>query len=159
PIQLEQSIVAYNTAAGSPANCMNLAGPFSPNADHYSIESANTCGLHTDASHLSLINTDPLLAPLGANGGQTRTLGLYDQGPAGDGLPRHPSGSCSQAEGVDQRDVARPAAPAGLCDVGAFEGTVGPAPSNPGNGGSSTTTTPTTTPQVCSVSTKVAVTA
>ena len=132
-VTLGESIIAGNTASGAPANCGSTAGPFSTNigtAGVYSIENANTCALNT-ATGNSLINTNPLLAPLADNTGPTRTRGLYDGSPALDFIPRSPSDFCSQAQGFDQREVARPAAPNGLCDAGAFEGSVGPAPQNP----------------------------
>ncbi len=118
------SIVAGNTAAGAPSNCV---GPGNVQGSD-SIESANSCGL-TGASNKP--NTDPLLAPLATNSGglrTTRTHGLYDTSPAVN-MVAPVGGECAGLSS-DQRNVTRPAGPG--CDAGAFEGTVGPKPATPG---------------------------
>ncbi len=119
------SIVAGNTAAGSPSNC---AGPgnFQGSA---SIESTNTCGF----TGTSMVNTDPQIAPLATYpGGEltTRTHGLYDTSPAANFFAAS-LGSCSGYT-LDQRYAPRPAGSG--CDVGAHEGTVGANPNPPGGG-------------------------
>ena len=130
-------IVSGNTAAGAASNC---SGPGDFQTLGNNIDSGSSCldaPLGTD-----LVNTDPLLAPLALNGGGrliSRTMGLYDSSPA---LNRIPPGSCSGAGGRDQRFVARPVGT--NCDVGAFEGSVGPAPVT--GGGGTPSATPSTTP-------------
>ncbi len=118
------SILAGNTAAGTPSNC---AGTTTVTDLGWNIESADTCGFTTGTPYFDLINTDPLLAPLAANGATTRTHGLYDASPAID------HADCDLSEGEDQRFVPRPSEFSGVfgCDVGAFEGSVGPVPPPP----------------------------
>jgi hypothetical protein len=128
-VYLAGTILGSNTAAGAASNC---SGPGTITDLGYNLESANSCQLNPAGPAFSLINTDPLLAPLAANGGPTRTHGLYNESLAVNRIPRTPSDTwCQLTQNVDQRGVARPAAPTGLCDVGAFEGTVGPAPQSP----------------------------
>jgi predicted outer membrane repeat protein len=139
-------------AGNSPVNCAEVNpgdGIFTVVSEGYNIESADTCSLDSGGARiglgLDLINTDPLLAPLSVSTAPgavqtTRTYGLYDTSPALNKIPRTPDDDwCNfgNTDNVDQRNVARPAAPDGLCDVGAFEGSVGPKP---------TTTPPATTP-------------
>jgi CSLREA domain-containing protein len=141
-------------SGNAPVNCAEVAPgdmAFVATTDGYNLESANTCGLSPLAN--DLLNTDPLLAPLATNAGPdqtTRTHGLYDTSPALNRIPRAPDLWCTigNTNGIDQRGVARPGAPAGLCDVGAFEGSVGPVPTTPAVTPPATTplTTPTTTP-------------
>ena len=122
------SIVAGNTAAGAASNCAG-AGDFGSTG--YNIDSGSSC---FSPSGTDLVNTNPLLAPLAANPGQaplvTLTHGLYDESPAVNRIPD--DGSCDFASSSrDQRFVPRTD---GFCDVGAFEGTVGPAPVSGGGG-------------------------
>ena len=130
---LNATILAGNTAAGVPASCGGPAGGLYPNAN-YNVASDSSCPL---AGTGNLLGTDPLLAPLGAYGGPTRTLGLYDTSPA---IDRVPMASCPIVSPVDQRSQQRPVGAA--CDAGAFEGSVGPVPAAPAGGG-----TPSTTPK------------
>jgi predicted outer membrane repeat protein len=125
-VQSNSSLLAGNLAGGSPNNC---AHPMTNSTRN--IEDADTCGLPPADN---LLNTDPLLGPLAANGGPTMTRALLPGSPAldfGQGCPA-----------VDQRNVARPQGPA--CDSGAFElvvnaspnpnPTVGPGPGPVGGG-------------------------
>ena len=126
-----------NTAAGQPANCV-LETPTEFGGGGGSIESGPL------ACFPSSTIADPLLAALSYNaiGDQTtRTHGLYDGSPALDLRPALFCDNASDAEGVDQRGIARPAGT--LCDAGAFEGSVGPAPSAtpPASTPAATTTT------------------
>jgi CSLREA domain-containing protein len=134
-VYIGQSIVAGNTAGGAPSNCV---GPGNFQSQGYNIESTNSCGFSSGSN--DLVNTDPMLAPLNANpasasvglfGGPpppgqltTKTRALYVGSPAINRIPRTPTDKCSTAQGHDQRFVLRPAAPNGLCDVGAFEGSI-----------------------------------
>src|SRR5205807_2031620 len=101
------TILAANSAP-SGANCATTGGGVLASAGH-NIESANTCGLGPS----DRTGTDPLLGPLDANGGPTRTLALLAGSPAIDG------GDASRCDAVDQRRVARPKGAA--CDIGAYE--------------------------------------
>ena len=131
-VYLNATVLAGNTAAGVPASCGGPAGLY-PNAN-FNVASDSSCPL---AGTANLLGTDPLLAPLAANGGPTRTMGLYDTSPA---IDRVPMGSCPIVSPVDQRSQPRPLG--GACDAGAFEGSVGPVPTPP-SGGGSTSPTPT----------------
>jgi CSLREA domain-containing protein len=82
----------------------------------HNIDGGMTCGL---AGTGDLSSTNPLLAPLGDNGGPTLTHGLLAGSPA---LDAADPAECPDA---DQRGVARPIG--ANCDIGAFEGTVGSA--------------------------------
>jgi hypothetical protein len=118
------TILAGNTAAGVPSSCGGPAGLYFPN---YSVASDSSCPLTGTAN---LLGTDPLVAPLAANGGPTRTMGLYDTSPAIDHVPTM---NCTMFPMmIDQRSQPRPLG--GACDAGAFEGSVGPVP--PPAGGS-----------------------
>jgi CSLREA domain-containing protein len=119
-VLLDGVILSGNRTSQGPSNC----SPLTPAAEgtNPNLESANTCGLDPNAG--SLIDTDPLLAPLAENGGPTPTRGLYPGSPAiGRAL------DCS-AVPADQRGAPR--ATSG-CDLGAFEGTV-PLPAPPAAG-------------------------
>lgn len=106
-VQISNSIIAGRTTEG---NC------FQPlTSDGYNIDSAiggtaNTCGL---ARSTDLINTDPLLLPLTANGGATLTRAL---GPASLAVNSADLATCNS---TDQRGVVRPQG--AQCDRGAFE--------------------------------------
>jgi CSLREA domain-containing protein len=134
-VYIGQSIVANNKAGGASSNC---AGPGNFQSAGYNIESTDSCGFDTTPPTTDLVNTNPQLAPLSAYpasalapfGGApppgqltTKTRALYVGSPAIDRIPRDPD-SCVSAQSHDQRFVLRPAAPAGLCDVGAFEGSI-----------------------------------
>jgi CSLREA domain-containing protein len=131
------SIVSKNTAAGSPSNC---AGPGQFISLGYNLDSGSSC--FNPAQSTDLVNNNPLLAPLDAyTGGKltTRTQGLYDGSPALDRIPRTPTDQCdinndaNHTNDVDQRYVTRDVPPA-LCDIGAFEGSLGAAPDSDGDG-------------------------
>ena len=113
-VQVSNSIIAGRTTEG---NC------FQPlTSDGFNIDSAiggttNTCGL---AGTNDLINTDPLLLPLTANGGGTLTRALDPASPAVN------SADPAMCSGADQRGVVRPQG--AQCDRGAFELQNPPAP-------------------------------
>lgn len=68
-----------------------------------------------------LLNVDPLLGPLQANGGRTHTMQLLTGSPA---IGLAPAAECQYPSGIvltrDQRDEPRPGG-TGLCDAGAFQ--------------------------------------
>jgi CSLREA domain-containing protein len=132
------TILSGNTSAGAALNC---SGPGNFDTLGHNIDSGASCLVPPGSG--DLVNTNALLAPLSYNatGSQTsRTYGLFDSSPA---LNLVPTINCTGASGVDQRGVTRPAG--GACDAGAFEGSVGPAPTPP-SGGPPSTTPATTTP-------------
>lgn len=120
---LLNSIVANNAYTGtSPAVVQNCGGKGEgdPAARFYSmghnIEDGNTCGLHGAADQ---INVNPMLGPLGNNGGPTPTMALMAGSPAVDagdssGCPNEDQrGHLGHADGNLDGTFA--------CDVGAFE--------------------------------------
>jgi CSLREA domain-containing protein len=132
PVTLEGVILAGNRTTDGVSNC-NDASAIEGAAPN--LESDDTCGL--DSGSGSLIDSDPLLAPLAANGGPTATAGLYPGSPA-----RDAAGACGLA--LDQRGEPRDD---GDCDLGAFEGTVPfPPPPPPPAGGATTPIQPVQTP-------------
>jgi CSLREA domain-containing protein len=123
------TILAGNSAGGVLSNC---SGPGDFQTSGYNLDSGNSCHLSTASPKFDLINTNPLIGTPKINTGgvqTTETVGLYAGSPALDYVPRTPSDECDinvfSPNEVDQRYVARPAAPAGLCDIGAFEGSLG----------------------------------
>ena len=107
-ITVQNSIVSSGSG-----NCLGAVTSAGHNMD-----GGDTCGFHAAGD---LVNTDPLLDPLGANGGPTLTHAERAGSPAID------NGDPSACPATDQRGVARPAGPA--CDMGAFE-TANPAPTS-----------------------------
>jgi hypothetical protein len=113
-INLVATILANNTgvhADNSDGNC--LVGALSDGG--YNISSDGSCQF---SSPSSLAGTDPMLGPLGDNGGPTQTMALLAGSPAVNLIPPGTIG-CGTAIAVDQRGVARPAGTG--CDVGAYE--------------------------------------
>ena len=100
---IRSSIIAYHAAG-------NCTGPITPSSFGYNVESENTCALIEPSD---LVNTDPLLAPLASNGGNSLTHLLNPGSPAID------SGDPSKCTALDQRGVTRPQG--GGCDRGAVE--------------------------------------
>lgn len=106
------TIIAGNTAGGTPADCGTVV----------TVTSANNIGgdascMFTDPG--SKQSTNPLLGPLADNGGQTDTMALTAGSPAID------AGTSVGCPPTDQRGVPRPQGTA--CDIGAFELPVVPA--------------------------------
>ena len=85
-----------------------------------------------------IVNPDPVLGGIGANGGPTPTIPLLMSSPAtNSGNPLAPGAAFPLCPTTDQRGLPRGGG-AGACDIGAFE--VQPTPPTPPGGG---TTTPT----------------
>ncbi|MDW8396424.1 MAG: choice-of-anchor Q domain-containing protein, partial [Anaerolineae bacterium] len=98
-VAVSGTLLAYNTPSNCTAAVVNNGG---------SLSSDSTCGVGT-------LNTNPLLAPLAFNGGQTLNHALLPGSPALD-----QTGNCnSYTVFDDQRGVLRPQGTA--CDIGAFE--------------------------------------
>jgi hypothetical protein len=81
----------------------------------YNLESSSSCGLTMTTS---LANTNPLLLPLAANGGDTETHALAESSPALNTIPLGANG-CGTLFVTDQRGDLRPSH--GRCDMGSFE--------------------------------------
>lgn len=106
PLHLRDTILAANlhNPSGAIANCV---GGVSTSSE--SLEDANTCGL---VGAGDLPNTDPMIGPLGLNGGLTQTHPLLAGSPAIDA-----AGFSSESR--DQRGFPRPIFEA--ADIGAYE--------------------------------------
>lgn len=74
---------------------------------------ANTNNLIEDGSCSPAFSGDPLLGPLGWNGGSTQTFALLAGSPAID------TGDAASCPATDQRGIARPQG--AQCDIGAYE--------------------------------------
>jgi hypothetical protein len=127
-VNLTNSIVAHNKGG----DCGGTLASNLPTDGGYNVDSDGSCGL--DSAKGSLPATDPLLGPLAANGGPTKTHALRSNSPAIDAVPLDAKGQCVVALGsqpdplkidTDQRGVARPQDGNGdgqaRCDIGAFE--------------------------------------
>ena len=105
-LALKNTIVSNS---GPEGNCgFNL--PAFMNSAGYNLDSGSTCGL---AATGDITNTDPLLRPLGDNGGSTPTQALSPISPAID------HGTNTGCPATDQRGVSRPQNLS--CDIGAYE--------------------------------------
>jgi CSLREA domain-containing protein len=104
-IALQSTIVANSEADG---NCFNSDGLVTSSG--HNLDSGSTCGFGSPGD---LTVTDPLLAPLHGNGGQTLTHALLPGSPAIDRADR------LQCPPMDQRGVSRPQGSS--CDIGAYE--------------------------------------
>jgi hypothetical protein len=98
------SVIAGNSADSDP----NCAQPLLSGG--YNVEDRNECGLSGTGD---ATNADPLLEPLGAYGGPTRTRPPRAASPAIDRVP------VTACQPQDQRGVGRPQGPA--CEAGAVE--------------------------------------
>jgi hypothetical protein len=116
-VRFVNSIVADNSAPGTPNTdgCSIGGGTFTSLG--YNLEDGDTCNL---SEPTDIINTDPMLEQLGDNGGETETHALPDDSPAAD------QGSCPGVS-ADQRGMPRPVDLPGVpdaddgCDIGAYE--------------------------------------
>jgi uncharacterized repeat protein (TIGR01451 family)/CSLREA domain-containing protein len=113
-LAVTNTIVAGNTGPAGASDCAPVA---TVTSDH-NISSDASC-MFTDAG--SKQNTNPMLAGLANNGGETDTLALQPGSPAID------AGTNAGCPAADQRGVPRPQG--GACDIGAFE--LVPAPPGP----------------------------
>ena len=101
------------------------------------VASSSAAGNGTIAG--SPLTSDPTLAPLAANGGDTPTMAITNTSPA------YNASGATCAPATDQRGITRPQF--GACDIGAFELDTLPPPPGGGSGGDSggTTTSPSPT--------------
>lgn len=113
---ISNSILARNTVADELAS--ECSGPVNSRGFNLVQVSSPGCGLSDFPSTSDIVDVDPLLEPLGNNGGLTDTHALGLESPAID------TGSPSTCEETDQRGVPR------NCDIGAFE--LGVLPPDPG---------------------------
>ncbi len=113
--RLVNTVVAGNAGGGC------AVSPPEVESGGHNLEDGDTCQL---AAPTDLVNTDPRLGALLANGGTTRTHALLPGSPA---IDSGDDAACAVPPigGVDQRGVARPQGSA--CDRGAYEATWAPA--------------------------------
>jgi hypothetical protein len=105
-LSLLNTIVAEGVASTAVTDNCALA---EQSRGHNLESTVDACGLDQPAD---LVDEDPLLGPLAANGGLTDTMALLTASPAIDAG----SSTCPK---TDQRGVSRPQGPA--CDIGAYE--------------------------------------
>ncbi|WP_431683038.1 choice-of-anchor Q domain-containing protein [Kitasatospora sp. KL5] len=105
-LALHNTVVARNTVGQAPADCKIVFAGVESRGNN--LDSSNSCRLTAPGD---LPGRDPLLAPLGDNGGPTDTVALLPGSPAADAAAGCPA--------ADQRGVPRPQGPA--CDIGAYE--------------------------------------
>jgi hypothetical protein len=103
--KLTNTIVSAGVAAAGTENCSEAV-----ESQGHNIDSRNQCGFKGAGDQ---VNTDPLLAPLAANGGSLQTQALSVSSPAAN------AGTNSGCPATDARGVVRPQGLA--CDIGAFE--------------------------------------
>jgi hypothetical protein len=107
-VTANNTIVSDNTGATAGTNNCDA---HVLSSDH-SLENGTDCGFG--------INGNPMLEPLGNNGGPTQTMALAAGSAAID------AGDPAQCPATDQRGFTRPDAPGTACDVGAYESGVAP---------------------------------
>ncbi len=119
-IQLSNTLMAGN----SPANCASSAGQRVFTSYGHNIDSGTSCGLGAVGD---MAGVDPMIRPLTANGGGTRTHALRAASPAVD------SGDSTYCSFYDQRGVSGPSIDIltraidgnndgiAQCDIGAYE--------------------------------------
>ena len=125
-ITLRNTIMANSTCGGNIGDGGN------------NLDSANTCGF--SAANNSLINTDPLLAPLANNGGSTLTHALSE------GSPAVNAGNNDHAAGLTTDQRGQPRIVGGIVDIGAYESEFLPTATPTGTETPSETPTMTHTP-------------
>lgn len=122
-VYLKNSLLAENTATVEATDC---GGEIISQGYNLISNTLNCMITATTGDQFgSEIVLDAMLAPLADNLGITKTHALYVGSPAIDAAD--PSG-CTDVEGnpliEDQRGEARPGVSGGLCDIGAYEGSI-----------------------------------
>jgi len=132
-VELANTILAGNVVGpGAPSNNGQCGGNAYTSLGHNlrSVADPNCTGFIGS----DLVDPNPLLGPLGMNGGPTPTIPLLPGSPAiNAGDPSPLNGLPPACQGTDQRGFPRGGG-AGQCDIGAFE-VQPPAPATPANPG------------------------
>lgn len=124
-ITLRNSLVARNTGPGDVSrNCRTLSGSTFASQGFNLVFPGDGCGF--SAATNDLINADPKLGPLQANGIQVPTHALFPGSAAIDaGNPSTPGSGGTACPATDPRGIARTAngdlVPGDRCDIGAHE--------------------------------------
>ncbi len=112
-VTLKSSIVAGNTAGSGP----DLgSGTFV--SEGYNLIQNSGAATITGPATADIYSQDPVLGPLQANGGPTRTMAILAGSPAINAVPAGANG-CGTAITTDQRSMTRPQGTS--CDIGAYE--------------------------------------
>jgi hypothetical protein len=141
-VNIANSILAGNTVgSGAPSSDGQCAGAAFASFGH-NLRSAADTNCSGFSATGDVVNANPMLGDLGANGGPTQTIPLLAGSPAIEGGNPSPPGSAFPlCPTTDQRGLPRGGA-AGTCDIGAFEVQPPPPPQPPAPGGGATTTPP-----------------
>ncbi len=127
-VSVSNSTISSNLASNGASGIFNRSGTFTLTGsiisntpvsncartitdNGYNLDNGTTCGF----TRFSLNNTDPLLGPLGNNGGPTQTMALLQGSPAIDQV------ALSSCPATDQRGYVRPDNSESTCDIGAYE--------------------------------------
>jgi hypothetical protein len=111
-------------SASAGDNCFSSGG-IQDSGYNLEDDAAASCGFSQSTN--DIVGQDPLLAPLGSNGGRTQTMALMAGSPAIDRIPT----SARVADGsplcpaTDQRGAKRPDDNENVCDIGAYESSEG----------------------------------
>jgi hypothetical protein len=119
-LSLQSSIVAGNGASVGAADMAAMSATTISGANNLVIAADANIALPIDTLH-----TDPMLWPLADNDGPTRTHALRVGSPAVD------AGNDVENLATDQRGAGFPRVIGAAADIGAFEGTLAPAPAQP----------------------------
>jgi hypothetical protein len=109
------SVLADTLGGGT--NCIILGATTSSRNYSDDPNSTVSCKLGGTGDDIGGSN-DPMLDPIGSNGGSTQTMLPQDGGPLIDAIP---NASCAGGITTDQRGSERSSPPGGSCDVGAVE--------------------------------------
>jgi|GEM_PF-1494569 len=126
-VQLRNTILSAGAAMAGRENCSAAATSLGHNLED---TTPSQCGLSAAGDQFGV---NPLLGPLQANGGLTRTIALLSASPAID------AGDGSACPATDQRGLARPHGAA--CDIGAYEAAPGTAVTGPASAVTTTSAT------------------
>ncbi|MBN2007023.1 MAG: hypothetical protein JXA21_26975, partial [Anaerolineae bacterium] len=111
-VTLQNTLIGQNTAPIAPDCAREVIS-----LDYNLIENTSGCTITGTVTH-NITGQDPLLGPLGDNGGATATHALFPGSPALDQIPNGANG-CDNSQ--DQRGFPRPYPTGGACDIGAHE--------------------------------------
>lgn len=113
---VKNSIIANNDGQLGPNDCV---GALTFDSRNNLIGDSDGCNI-AGFLFTYLLDVDPQLGPLAANGGPTRTHALLSSSPAREAAYEFPPPAADACEARDQRGVPRPQGRS-RCDMGAFE--------------------------------------
>lgn len=135
--RVANTLFAGNTVGTSQLNPnTQCAGPAYVSLG-YNLRTASDPACSGFAGAGDIVNPNPIVGPLSANGGPTETIPLLPGSPAIDaGNPAAPGSGFPACEATDQRGLPRGGVN-GRCDIGAFEFGTSPLPPGMGSAGAS----------------------